>query len=400
MAAVIITSLLLGVFLGGASASPHRQPPPVSEKPLERLLGLRDLPIGFHLLDFGLTELALPNLGCGAIEPANPQPRLAKFLKRYSPSGCLIAYLRMFRVPGEGPAPFLAGSAAIELPSVEAAEAGLAVSRELLSHLLADKPPREVKPPVTVGDATRLFVAEETPIFEPEEAPSSFLVWRSGKVVSVSFAAGYRSPPSEQTATELAQLQQRHVEAPRPLTRADLDDTEVGLENPNLDVPAYWLGRQFAGHRPLGPLRLADTASTFPAPLGQPRVNLFYRNRLSPQHTELITIDLWSPSQWRRLQAKRRPPGSLRCATAEQLKLRGGHAVIYSGSAPAFRNCRSHARRVYTARVFLAGAVVTVSGGTTCRFCARAEGTYESREGMATIVRGLQARVKPTSLAP
>ncbi|HEU4393654.1 MAG TPA: hypothetical protein VFR04_08475 [Solirubrobacterales bacterium] len=402
VAGAVVLVLALGLVstraLGGASASPDR-PTQVSERPIERLLRLHDLPPGFYLLETASTEIQLPSIGCAAIEPADPQPRLARFLRRYSPSGCMALYVRMYRAPGQGPDPTLAGSGAIELPSVEAAEMGLAVSRELLSHLFGDEPPQEVQPPETIGDASRLFRWEGQSLFGSDEPPSSVLVWRSGNVVAATFASGYRSPPADQTAVELARLQQKHVEAPTPYTPSELDDAEVGLENPNLDVPVYWLGRRFGGNKSLRPLKLVSTGSSEFSPPGVARVDLVYSDRPSSVPAEMVQIDLWSPDQWRQLEAKRkRLPHSLRCATARKLKLPNGRAVIFSGFERASGNCRKHSRRSYTARVRLPGVVVTVETATVCATCAEpGRGAYDSFGGMATVVRGLEPRIGASS---
>jgi hypothetical protein len=396
-AGVLAVFVLLASSLGGASAAPNR-PLRVSEKPLERLLRLHDLPLGFHVFETGSTEFQLPSIGCGAIEPANPQPRLARFLRRYSPSGCLALYNRMFRMPAQGTDPQLAGGGAIEMPNAEAAELALAVSRELLGHLIGDEPPKEVEPPEIIGDASRLFRWEGRDLFGSEEPHSSLLVWRSGNVVGAAFASGFRSPPADQTATELAHLQQKRIEAPTPYTAPELDDTEVGLENPRLGVPVYWLGRRFAGTKPVRVLKLADTASyDFFSP-GIPRAELFYGDRPSPApRREAITIDLWSPDQWRQLKAKRkRLPHSLRCTTARKVRVRNGTAVIFSGFRGIAGTCRRPSRHAYTARVRFPGVVATVETATICAVCAEAgHGSYNSFEGMAAIARGLEPRVQP-----
>ncbi len=396
VAAAAVAFALAPGFLDGASAAPDRQEAPASEKPIERLLRLHDLPLGFHVLETAFTEIQLPSIGCESIDPADPRPRLARFLRRYSPDGCLALYVRMFRVPGQGPDPILAGSGAIELPSVEAAEMALAVSRELLGHLFDDQPPKELEPPEAVGDASRLFQWEEQSLFGSDEPPSSILVWRSGNVVAATFASGYLSPPADRTATELARLQQQHVEAPTPYTKSELDDTEVGLENPALDVPVQWLGRRFAAGGPLKTLKLLDTASSEFSGPREPRAGLFYSDRLTVDHAERVTIDLWSPGQWRRLQARRkRPPGSLRCATARELRLPNGRATIVSGFERIGRTCGKHSHRAYTARIRLPGVVVTVETAMVCATCAEpGRGSYDSSRGMAAIARGLEPRIR------
>lgn len=159
--------------------------------------------------------------GCDAIEPADPQPRLAAFLNRFSPAGCMKLYARLFRVPEAGPAPLAVGTGAMEAGSTEGAEAGLAVSRELLSHLLGGELPKEAPPPETIGDATRLYRWVHGGLFDPNERSSSFLVWRSGSVVASIFVGGGSASSNDRAAVELAHRQQRRIEAPTPYTPAE-----------------------------------------------------------------------------------------------------------------------------------------------------------------------------------
>lgn len=196
------------------------------------LLRLHDLPLGYRWAG-GFVEFSIP-MGCHPIEPAGAQPRLAAFLARYSPTGCMALYTRLFRLDGEQPAPLAVGTGAIDAGSVKGAEAGLAVSRELLSHLLGDELPTEVLPPMAIGGATRLFHWEHGGLFAKDEHSSSFLVWRSGGIVASIFVGGGSAASNDREAVELARLQQARIEAPSPYTPAEADDTEVPLEDPEL----------------------------------------------------------------------------------------------------------------------------------------------------------------------
>jgi hypothetical protein len=394
-AAAGLVVLFLAGFGGANASSEARQGGGGSStKALRRLLRLHDLPLGYLVLRTAFTEITLPSIGCEEIDPAEPQPRLAEFLDRYSPSGCLAIYMRLFRVPGQGPYPLIAASGAVELQSVEAAEMGLAVSRELLGHLLEDRPPTEVPPPEVVGDASRLFRWEGGSLFGggPDEKPSSFLVWRSGRVVAVTFASGYRSPPSEHAAVELAQLQQKHLETPTPYTRAEMDDTEVALEDPALEVPVYWLGRRLTGRHGMPPLRLRESVSTTSSAPREARVSIFYTAHLDDGRSEGVEIDLWSPRQWKQLAAKGRSPGDLRCRKSRRVELAQGRAIVYSGLEGRRGSCAKR-HRVYTARLYLPGVIATVETSSFCAVCFGAgAGPYDSPAGMKAIVHTLHLR--------
>lgn len=386
--------LSLAVFSGITSSSGAQGETRPSTKALSRLLRLHDLPLGFLVLRTASTEITLPSIGCEEIDPAEPQPQLASFLDRYAPSGCLAIYMRLFRVPGEGPYPMLAASGAVELDSVEAAETGLAVSGELLSHLLEDELPREAPPPEVVGDASRLFRWEDGSLLGggPGEAPSSFLVWRSGNVVAVTFAAGYRSPPSDRTVVELARRQQARIEAPAPYTRAEMDDTEVALEDPALEVPVYWLGRRLAGRHGLPSLRLLGSVSTTSSAPREPRASLYYGPRSHRGADEDLAINLFSPRQWRQLVAKGKLPCVPGCRKSRELELPQGRAVVYSGLAGRCGSCPKR-QPVYSARLYLPHVVATVETSSTCAICSGAgRGAYDSPGGMKAIARALYLR--------
>jgi hypothetical protein len=364
---------------------------------MARLLRLKDLPLGYRLLSFGPSpEYRAQSFTCSAVEPANSQPGLAAFLRRYSPFGCYAIYYRSFRVPGTTPASLAVGTGTMVTGSIEGAEAGLAVAPELLSHLLGDELPEEVAPTTTIGDATRLFHWRHPALFKSKERPdSSFLVWRFGGVVATVFATGGTAAANDRTVLELAQLQQQRVESPVPFEPSELDSSEVALEDPALDIPVFWLGRRFAPGHGLQRLRLLDSASASGAGSLAPRVNLAYVDHPRLTHAETVYLDFWSRSQWKRLEVKRsKPPAVPSCPTAKPLRIAREHLVIYRGFEAGFKGCGDRVRRgAYTARIYLPGVVATAETSMTCAVCARAgTGPYDSRAGMEAIARGLVQR--------
>jgi len=197
--AVAVLALALGASsraLDGARAAPQASPRATPNLAKRLLLRLHDLPLGYLVLGSGSTESSLPLFGCAPIEPAEPQPRLAAFLERYSPRGCMTVLYRLFRVPDSGPAPRLVGSAAAELGSVEGAEAGLAVSPELLGHLFEDELPEEAPPPEVVGEATRLFHWRQAGLVSDEETVA-VVAWRWGGSVGLVLVAGERTEAAD-----------------------------------------------------------------------------------------------------------------------------------------------------------------------------------------------------------
>jgi len=397
--------LALGVVLLGSrslgDASARTDPESSrSTHALSLLLRLPDLPLGYRLLDFGPSpEYAVPPFSCDSVDPANPQPSLAAFLRRHSPFGCFVLYFRSFHVAGAEPASLAVGTGAMLTDGVEGAEAGVAVAPELLSHLIGDELPEEVEPEATIGDATRLFHWRHPPLFKTGERPSaSFLVWRSGAVVAAVFATGGSAEANDGAVIDLAQLQQRRLESPTPAKASEFDSTEVALEDPELDIPVFWLGRRFAPRHGLQPLRLGGSNSTSAGKSLAPRVSLTYVDHSSHRHTEEVNLDLWSRSQWKRLEAKRqRLPAVPACPTAEPLRIAREHLVIYQGFESRPEGCGDRpGRGAYTARIHLGGVVATAETMTICAVCASAgAGPYDSRAGMEALARGLVRRQRP-----
>src|SRR5690349_11825025 len=240
-AIALLASIAAMLVLTGAAADP-RSP----EDPAERLvLRLPDLPHGYF--PFG-PEGSDYEFICEPLDPPDPQPALANFIRRFSPEGCWGIYLRFYRVPGAASSPVV-GTGALDAGSLEAAEAGFAVSGDILNGLVEDEGLQEVTPVATIGGATRLFHWTRVPRFFLNGHLGSFLVWQSGQDLAVVFATAGTLEASDRIVEELARRQQAHIEAPTPYTRAERNTSEVGLDDPALKLPVYWLGRYFRpGH--------------------------------------------------------------------------------------------------------------------------------------------------------
>jgi hypothetical protein len=364
------------------------------------LLRLHDLPPGY------IGSLVSAETGpldqCDYLHPAEPQAKLAAFIDRYSPRGCFGIYVRLYRVPGSQPAPPVVGTGALDAGSTEAAEAGLAVVPELISHITDDLVPEVVAPTEIIGDATRLLHWKKVPsLFKPGYSSGSFLAWRSGSVLGTVFVDGFRLAADDRIAAELAHIQQSRIEHPTPYTAAERDDTEVPLEDPTLEVPIYWLGRHFAPEHGLPSLQLLDTGSVTRSSPRAPRANLFYSDHRNLNHAEAVYLNLWSPRQWKQLEGKPgKLPSSLRCATPTRLKLPHGHALIYRGFEGTRGPCPARRRGSYTARVYLGRVVITAETGSICAVCFGAgTGAYDSLAGMKAIVKRLAPRLQPADPA-
>jgi hypothetical protein len=385
-AIALLASIAAMLVLTGAAADP-RSP----EDPAERLvLRLPDLPHGYF--PFG-PEGSDFEFICEPLDPSEPKPALAKFIRRYSPRGCMGMYLRFYRVPDLVSHAEMVGTAALDAGSVQAAEAGFAVAPEIFDELTEDENAEEVTPTTTVGDATRLFHWPNASSFLNRSRHfDSFLAWRSGDVLGAVLATAGSLDTSDRIAEELARRQQAHIEAPTPYTRAERNASEVGLDDPALKLPVYWFGRSFRPGRhglPVARLEVGGRARYFGSGLTAAKVELQYSKELS--------LSSWTKRGWRRFLASTdgREIFAERCLTSTDVAVPSGRARIYTGHVAGFRPCAAGSPRRFFAVVHRGGIVVGVRIHS-CRDCRKpARGTYNSLAGMKAAVRALQLRPKP-----
>jgi hypothetical protein len=385
--AALVTALAAIACVGVLSGALAFAPRP--EDPNERLaLRLPDLPPGYVPLDIGPEGTGIEFL-CEGIDPTDPSPKLAEYDKRFDPVGCLGIYLRLFQVPGPATTPSVVGTGAMRANHLAGAIAGFDAAGELLGKLVEEKRDlEEVAPQATVGETTRLFHWNHLPkTFLDNDRLGSFLVWRSGRVVSAAFAAAPTFADSDRIALELAQRQQAHVEHPTVYTNAERDSSEVALDNPEVTFPVRWLGKRFSPGHGLPTSRLTESGAAVPPLEGGPSVYLQYRP--GPNITE------WTAAQWRRSQ---RNPGSGlavggHCRTATQVPVPGGHAVVYGFSNPRAKTCEGPPE-FFFAFVFVEGTVIGVKFPAATSVFAK-PGPYDSLRALKALVRGLKLRPKP-----
>jgi hypothetical protein len=385
--ALVVAALLGAATIALRSASAARSP----EDPAERLaLRLHDLPLGYFPLDF--SEGNGIEFICDELDPADPSPKLASFVKRFAPRGCLVIYLRVYRVPGEGPSAAVVGSGALDAGSEEAAMAGFSVAGELLGKLTENGVPDEVAPTATIGDATRLFHWKRVPPLFRNGHLGSFLVWRSGSVLAAVFASAGSLAASDSIASSLAQRQQSHIEHPAPYTRAERNTSEVGLDDPALKIPVYWLGRNFEPGHGLPVARLeSGGASRYDRerPRGK-KLELHYSHNLE--------LSAWTKAGWRRFRATPSARDILAepCTESTDLPIAGGRATIYAGHTEGFRPCSARSPKRFFAIVHL-GGVVTAVNIASCRDCREpVRGSFNSLAGMKAVARSLRLRPEPS----
>jgi hypothetical protein len=211
--------------------------------------------------------------------------------------------------------------------------------------------------------------------------------------------AGLDEAANRTLALELAKAQQAHRSDTGPRPAADSDDLEVPLDRPNLGVPVYWLGREFAPGGSLPPLTLRDAWGPI-EPGGGPgwRVELEYAG---PEGAQPIKLGIWQAASWTEFLATAlgRAVWDSPCARATEIALPDGRAVIYAGYRDE-ASCSTRAPDRYVAHVYFADAVVSVQAPywlmwASSELALAAKGLpdpYNSPAGMEAIVRGLRRR--------
>lgn len=387
--------LLLGVALV-ALALPARAAAATTEEPPE--------PLPFQMV-LRLPELApgykIDEGGCGFSDVEGRAPKLKEWFRKYRPKACMFRYERRFRVSGHGPNPPLVNVFILTTPSAEAAQAAVAFAPELFRWVLLDgemwpfarRIPRiqhfeRGAAPFTIGEETWLFRTEDQLVFGRDH-PGSVIVWRIGGLLAGVEVAGWPHVADERVAAYLVPLQQHHIDAPTPYTDAELDHSEVALDNPRLRIPIYWLGSRFAPGHGLDTLHLEEAVTgKETGPPGE-EAELWYHFGVS--------LSSWSAAEWRRVASSfDYGPAVLarrKCTETTRIELPSGFAVILGTYGRDFEVCPDTGPTRYQALAHLGRTVV----GVNLELCNRCLGpgllsSYNSVRGMKTVLRGLRIR--------
>jgi len=295
LAAVSVLVAALAVFvLGGADAAPRHGP-----NQTRLILRLNDLPAGYLKLD--LQEEQGERIFCSRLHHVEDTPaEIARLVDRFHPKGCVGTYYRLYAPPGQSPGPLVVGTGVLAMGSAGAADAAWDAAPELLAQLMSGRRPRPVPTSEKVGAATELLHARETPRFYPlyrkVGAKASFLLWRSGNTIATIMVIGDSFTDIDDAAVELARRQQEHIRHPTRYTLAERFDGEVPLDDPAIDVPVYWLGRNFHPGGGLPDNRLFD--SYFTGKATPETFDGFAEGPVRPS-TSATRPSAWTPGRWR-----------------------------------------------------------------------------------------------------
>ena len=206
--------------------------------------------------------------------------------------------------------------------------------------------------------------------------------WREGRLVVAVYEEGLSGKVGREFAADLAAKQRERIETPSD--PVEEDDREIGLEDPAIAIPVYWLGREF---EPAGLPKLElDRADHLRGEGPGNEVKIDYQSDSGG-----VNLDLWKPEAWRTFKTTRlgRMIWSSQCARRSELSFEGGRAEVYGGYSQGCDGEPDH----WLAHVYYDEVVVAVNMAY-CYSCGGrpASDPYNSREGMEAVVRGLRRR--------
>ena len=214
--------------------------------------------------------------------------------------------------------------------------------------------------------------------------PGAGETWRDGRLIVAVYEEGLTGDPGRSFARDLAEKQRRRIDSPSEPVAKQEDDREVGLEDPAIAVPVYWLGREFAPER-LPPLELYRGDHLGGSGPGN-EVKIDYQGERAS-----VNLDLWKPADWKTFKTTRlgKMIWSSPCARRSELRVVGGRAEIYGGYGQGCEGEPDH----WLAHVYYPEVVVAVNM-SYCYMCGGRSSTdpYNSRAGMEAVVRGLTPR--------
>jgi hypothetical protein len=341
---------------------------PGLSNPEEAMLRLADLPGGY---------VQSGDYGCGPfISTEGASPRIDEFLRETRPRGCTAEFHSAWRNRGRS-----VRSAVFSFDTAEDASSGWALRDELFLRVGA----------VSISDEFAADRPGENAVrFDSKgiNQPGAGVAWRDGRVLAVVYEEGLSGTEGREFAADLARKQDERIRSPVPVSETeDVRNREVGLDDPSIAVPVYWLGREF---EPAGLPRLDLYEGIHLAGEQGPGndVKIDYQGKGAGLH-----LDLWRPAAWDRFKTTRlgRLVWDSPCARRSDVRIDGGRATIYGGYGSG--GCPQTEPDHWLAHVYLGDVVLTVNR-PYCYACAgRSLGDpYNSRRGMEAVVRQLRRR--------
>jgi len=342
-------ALLLVAFAAGCGGEPSVGGEADLAEPAAMMLRLSDLPEGFR---YGNDR------DCGEVGTTEGNvPELDQFLIATRPRACFGDFSREW-----GGEPATVQTVLFVFDSEDDARRAWEVRRTLFANF------------------GRILITTEqghhdAVTFDSEGVlrPGAGEAWRDGRLVVAVYEEGLGGEEGRDFASELAQKQEDRLDSPSDPTAED--EREVGLEDPAITIPVYWLGREFdAGGLPKLTLYRGDHVGPGRGPGSDVKIDY-------DTDGGAVTLDLWKPEAWQRFKTTRL--GRLaRCVRPIAVEVAGGRGEV----------CRSGAGRWF-AHAYYDELVVAVNMAY-CLTCdeSRSGDPYNSREGMEAVLRGLNRR--------
>ncbi len=386
-----LTWLCFGLLLAGCGAGARSQ----EVDPADVVLRLSDLPRGYRVGD---------DSGCGPLGGEGATPALRELIVDEHPRGCRMQLEKTY---GSSGAPPLVESEAAVFTTVEGARRAFELAPELWRGTITGAPG---KPPIELGEETRALETQDALVEGKLGNPGLALIWRQRAVVNAVSVAGLGGRSAEAQVSALARTQDARTTSPSSPSADANDDREVALDNPDLDVDVWWLGRAFSPKGGLPRLELGDTFGPL-GPGGGPgfRAYLDYKGS--------VTLGLWQRQEWERFRSGAvggdlgrlgRLLTSSACVEQRRLEVAGRDVVLYAAHAPSQSaappsaapsppstvTCASGPPNRYYAAVDFGSTIVTINL-PVCFTCFAQSGVanpYESEAGIKAVVAGLRRR--------
>jgi hypothetical protein len=346
----------------------------------------RDLGRGYRVGD---------DSGCGQFSPEETSEEFTTFVLDTKPTGCTLEINYIWGGPRATVVPRGVTSAVAVFRDESDARRGMELRKELIDFMVPASSRNFVELPDFGHDAVSFDDGGY------DVPPGAGVFWRDGKLLAAVFATGgVTAEDAPRVALKLARMQQERIEHPKPPPPASDDDEELPLDDPQLDAPVYWLGREFKPGGGLPSLHFSD-AHTYGGSGGEPTftAELDYGNE-DARKTYGVKILVFTPQAFKGFEQSvlGRLVRDTPCSEATEIKLSNGRAIIWGGFAkPTKPPCPHQPYDRYFAHVFLRGAVVTVNAPFCLYPCLEISGgtadPYNTPRGLEAIARSLRVRI-------
>jgi hypothetical protein len=376
---VALVSLFVAAACSGGASS-------AADAPAARDLTLRlpDVPRGYAVGN---------DSGCGDLIDGEGPQRLWELARKLRPAVCSVQLERAWASASADRQPARVVSVAV-VTTEDGARELLDDAIELPAYFLGNNAYELAAEQPKLGDEAQFMRTRNANVAGHIGNPGSAVVWRSGPLLGMVFAADAVSTGLDARVLELAAVQQRRFDEPTPLQPVELDDREVRLDNPRLGIRVVWLGRTFA-REGLPSLELRRAYGPM-GPGGGPGNRVQIEYEVPGSSVPGVNLFLWTKPAWTRFTKTKlgRLVWASPCARATRVRVRGGRGVIYEGYAGGgtHRPCPLAPPDRRLAHVFFHDLVVAVNM-PLCYLCtSRGADPYNTLPGLRAVVRSLRER--------